>query len=105
MQVNIASKIWNQKKANNEAAMNQKAKVPFSFFSSSLFWPKPTYDLAAARQVKTYSNLRPSRFASPLGKKVAMPIENESIFELNNDKSNTSKASSMLKPITGNETA
>ena len=32
--------------------MNQKAKVTFIFFS---FWPIPTYDLAAARQVKSWS--------------------------------------------------
>ena len=52
LQANLASKIWIQNKANNEATMKQiKQKLPFLFF-----WPKPTYDLAAARLVKIPKN-------------------------------------------------
>ena len=55
-------KIWIQNKANNEATMNQKAKIPF--FDKLLLLPssspgktKPTYDLAAARLVKSRQHM------------------------------------------------
>ena len=50
MQVKTANKIWILNKASNEAMYNDE-KSTSSLFFFFFFWPKPAYDLAAARQV------------------------------------------------------